>query len=176
MHLKSDHSLYNTATTKDMIIIFRHFLCVIGFIFNELGSSSAELVKCKLSEKCAFYPWMHWETCQGACGKQTQLRLRKFCCPDEVTTKTASACLQACNMDITTKISESKPCIACDKGRLSPLNSSCICDPTSKGLCCEGNIFLLMYFLSVHFNISTERDIYCDKDDSNIKFLNKNWA
>lgn len=135
-----------------MIIIFRSFLCVLCVILNELGSCSAEFVKCKLNEECKFYPWMHWETCQGACGKQTQLRMRPFCCPDEVITKTTTTCLQACNLDITTNMSESKPCIVCENGRLSSLNTSCICDPTSKGVCCEGNIFFfLLYFCLCHF-------------------------
>lgn len=155
-----------------MIIIFRSFLCVLGVILNELGSCSAEFVKCKLNEKCNFYPWMHWETCQGACGKQTQLRMRAFCCPEEVITKTTTTCLQACNIDITTNMSESKPCIVCENGRLSSLNMSCICDPTSKGLCCEGNIpsfFSIFFYAS--FNSRIKSNIDCEYDDgSNVDF------
>lgn len=151
MHSESDHSFYNIATPKDMIIIFRSFLCVLGVFLNELGLSPAELVKCKLSEKCTFYPWMHWETSEGACGKQSQLRLRKFCCPDEVITKTASTCLQACNKDITTKMSESRPCIARDhaKGDYLLLIHLAYAILLLKG--CAVKVTFLLYFSFYHF-------------------------
>jgi hypothetical protein len=95
---------------------------------------------CGMQHDCEIHEWLEWKNCTGACGSQSQIRLREFCCPDAVTPKTVDNCFANCSIpnDEHHTLNQTRNCLHCFHGHTYG-TATCKCDPGYKGNCCQGN-------------------------------------
>lgn len=86
------------------------FAVLIGIeLANGAGSCSHALGYCK------FFSWEQWSSWTRTGYPNSQIRLRFFCCPPQVTPVNSLNCITNCS--ITTPWKETRPCPHCAKGK-----------------------------------------------------------
>lgn len=108
--------------------------------------------QCKLdgSDECHIFTWRSWESCNGVCGHQKQIRERVFCCSSNVTPHNIDNCLKHCNFSHNFERLQNKTCRVCEHGgKLISVSSPCKCSLRYKGDCCQGRNNCTISFISV---------------------------